>query len=69
MMVDSVKHIPNEETVDALREAEMIFVIRKLLEHAVYDEEISDECIDAVSRAKKILEESSRDPFKDINKC
>lgn len=61
--------IPNEETIDAMREAEMISVIRSLLDHAVYDEEISDQCIDAVTRAKKILAEASRDIWEDTKTC
>lgn len=61
--------IPNEETIDAMREAEMISVIRSLLEHAVYDEEASDQCIEAVARARRILDESSRDIWEDMKTC
>lgn len=48
---------PNEATQDAMREARMLKAIRDLLKHAVWDREKSDECIDAVEYAEKIISE------------
>ena len=57
--------IPNELTQAAMREAELLGVIRDLLRYAVYDEARNDECISAVEAAKEVMRDASDFSFMD----
>ena len=50
---------PNELTKAAMREGELLVIIKNLVAYAVWDEERNDECIDAIQAAKQVLKEAS----------
>lgn len=58
-MTCNIPHTPNARTEASLWEGEANQgrrIIRALLDHAVYDQERNDECIEAVRMAKEHLD-------------
>lgn len=67
---EAMDTLPDEEWADMIDRVmaylnepyDPVQVIKDLLEHAVFDEALSDECIDAVENARGYLEQEASQP-------